>query len=77
MSSTELLEDDFEDLEKFEDYSETNKRTKEEFARGFIKAYDGALKMVMGKKPRSEKSMDEWLDELDKYVEEERKNGRL
>jgi len=34
-------------ISKEEDYSETNKHAKEEFARDFIKAYDGALKRIM------------------------------
>ena len=58
------------------EYSEANPRTREEFAKELIGAYDGALKMVMGEESFPEKSMYEWLDELEKYVEAERENGK-
>lgn len=37
---------------KTKECSETGGRTREELARDLIKAYDGALKMAMGKIPR-------------------------
>jgi len=56
------------------EYSEENPRPREEFAREFIRALGGAIKdMENGIRNRP---LDDLLDELDAYVEEERKNGR-
>jgi hypothetical protein len=56
------------------DYSEENPRPREEFAKEFIRAYDGALKRIMhGEKPKS--NLNETIEELKRYAEEERKNG--
>ena len=57
-----------------QDYSETNPRTREEFAKEFIRAYDGAVKnMKSGTRGRP---LDDLLEEAYKYIEEEKKNGR-
>ena len=55
--------------EKTEDYSETNKRPKEEFAREFLRAYDGAFKKIM----RGERGKDamEFIKELKKEIMED------
>ena len=58
---------------KTEDYSETNKRPKEELAREIIHALDDGMKYLRGEVKG--RPIDELLDELDKYVAEERKNG--
>jgi len=52
-----------------EDYSETNKRPKEEFAREFLRAYDGAFKKIM----RGERGKDamEFIKELKKEIMED------
>ena len=60
--------------EKKEDYSETNPRSREEFAKGFIQAYDGALKNM--KNGTRSRSLDELLKEAYEYIAEEEKNGR-
>ena len=48
---------------------ETDGLTKEEFAQDFIKAYDGALKMLIGKKPRN-RDIREKIVEWKKIAEE-------
>ena len=58
-----------------EDYSETNKRSKEEFAKDFLRAYGDSLKRIMrGEKLRS---IDDLLKEANEYIEEEKRNGRF
>ena len=52
-----------------EDYSEKNKRPKEEFAKAFLRAYDGALKSVESGKNRGRKARDV-VAEMIKYAEE-------
>ena len=49
---------------KKEDYSEANPRSREEFAKGFIQAYDGALKKATGKANKKndfDKKLERWL----------------
>ena len=55
---------------------ETDKpwRTREEFAKEFIHALDDAQKFLRGEIEL--KSMDDLLEELKQYVEEEKRNGR-
>ena len=50
-------------------YCETNKRSREEFAKGFIKSYDGVLKKII----RGERGKDaeEFIKELKKEMQEE------
>lgn len=58
-------------LEKKEkEYSETNPRPKEEFAKEFIRAFDGAVKSL--EENTRGRPLDDLLDELDAYVEEQR-----
>ena len=59
---------------KTEASGETGGRTREEFSRGFIKAYDGALKRIM--RGERGKPLSGLLDELEEYVAAEAKNER-
>jgi len=54
---------------KEEDYSETNPRSRGEFAEEFIRAYDGALKRIM-RRERSETNIHEKIKEWKKLAEE-------
>ena len=51
-----------------EDYSETNPRSREEFAKEFIHSYDGALKRIMRGERRSDTK--NFINQLMKEIEE-------
>ena len=53
---------------------ETGGRAREEFARDFIKTYDGALKRIM--RGERGKPLSGLLDELEEYAATEAKNER-
>ena len=56
--------------EEYEDYSETNKRTREEFAKGLLQAYGGAWKKIMrGERPGRDAR--DFIMELKKEMAEE------
>jgi len=57
-----------------DDCSETNPRSREEFAENFVKTYDGALKRIMrGERPKNDfrEKLQEWLKIAEEMEEEE------
>jgi len=58
-----------------EDYSETNPRSREEFAKEFVHALKDAEKFLRGEIEL--RSINELLKEADEYIEEEKENGRF
>jgi len=59
---------------KTENYNETNKRPREEFAKEFLRAYDRALKIATGETPRNKNAFAEDMENWLKIAEEMEKD---